>query len=113
MKKLAAVLVAAITVVFMVSLAFAADMAKGDAMKDTKMEAMKDTVTMSGTLKKLSKRKGTILLKTADGEKVKLTFDKSLDLGKAKKRDEVELTVAGSVVVGVKVTKKARAAVGC
>ncbi len=112
MKKLAAVLVTAVMVVFLGSLAFAADTAAGDAKKDTKMEAMKDTVTVNGTIKRLSKRKGEITMKV-DGKKVKYKFDKSLDLGKAKKRDEVELTVANGMIMSVKVTKKARPSVGC
>jgi hypothetical protein len=93
MKKVAAVLAGVVLVVSLASLAFAADKKKG-------------------TIKSVDAKAGTVVF-TADGGKDEtLKADTSLDLGKVKAGEKVEITVENDTVKSLKAAKP-KAPVGC
>ena len=92
MKKVAAVLSVVVLVVSLVSLVFAADAKKG-------------------TIKSVDAKAGMVVL--SDGGKDEtLKADKSVDLGKVKAGDKVEVTVEKDTIMTLKAAKP-KAAVGC
>jgi Cu/Ag efflux protein CusF len=95
MKKISAVLAAAVMVVAMVSMAFAADMKKG-------------------TIKGVDAKAGTVVF-CAEGTTTDMTLkaDKSVDLGKVKAGDKVEVSVEKDMMKSMKPAAKPKAAVGC
>jgi uncharacterized membrane protein len=95
MKKIAAVLAAAVMVVAMVSMVFAADMKKG-------------------TIKSVDAKAGTVVF-CAEGGTTDTTLkaDKSVDLGKVKAGEKVEVTVEKDMMKSMKPAAKPKAAVGC
>jgi hypothetical protein len=93
MKKVAAVLAGVVLVASLVSPAFAADKKKG-------------------TIKSVDTKAGTVLF-TADGGKDEtLKADTSVDLGKVKAGEKVEITVENDTVKSLKAAKP-KAPVGC
>ncbi len=99
MKKAAVVLAVVVMVVSLVSLGFAADLAAGSVMK--------------GTIKSVDAKASSIVLKTDAGKEETLLVDKSVALAAVGKKDEVEVSIDKNVVTSLKITKKARAAMGC
>lgn len=97
MKKIAVVLATAVLVVALVSLAFASG---------AKM----------GTVKSIDAKAGTVVL-TMDGKDETLKADKSVDLGKVKAGDKVEVTVEKDTIKSMKAAAAAapakKAPVGC
>ncbi len=100
MKKVLVVLAVAVLVVSMVSLVFAAE---------AKM----------GTIKKVDAKAGTVVF-CPEGTTTDMTLkaDKSVDLGKVKAGEKVEVSVEKDVLKGVKAAPaapaaKPKAAVGC
>jgi|GEM_PF-1405073 len=101
MKKISAVLAAAVMVVAMASMVFAADMQKG-------------------TIKSVDAKTGTVVF-CAEGTTtdMKLTADKSVDLGKVKAGDKVEVSVEKDMMKSMKAmpaakpAAKPKASVGC
>lgn len=97
MKKVLAVVVMAILVVSLASLAFAADMA---------ME--------KGTIKSVDAKTGTVVFCPEGGKDVTLKADKSVDLGKLKAGDKVEASVEKDMLKHVMAAPAAKKApVGC
>jgi hypothetical protein len=94
MKKAAAVLAAAILVVSLFSLAFAAE--------------------MKGTIKSVDAKAGTAVF-CAEGTTADVTLkaDKAVDLSKVKAGDKVMITVDKDTLTSVKAAAKPKAAVGC
>jgi len=102
MKKLSVVLVVVLSLCLVVSFAFAAD--------------------SKGTVKSVDAKAGSIVV-TIDGKDQTLKADKSIDLGKLKAGDAVEVAVHGDMAMSIKAAaaapaapaaaKKPKAAVGC
>jgi hypothetical protein len=93
MKKVTTVLAGVLLVVSLVSLVFAAD-------------------TKKGTIKSVDVKAGTLVF-TADGGKDEtLKADTSVDLGKVKSGEKVEIKVENDTVKSLKAAKP-KAAVGC
>lgn len=93
MKKVAAVLAGVVLVVSLVSLVFAAE-------------------TKKGAIKSVDAKAGTVVF-TADGGKDEtLKADTSVNLGKVKAGEKVEITVENDTVKSLKAAKP-KAAVGC
>lgn len=98
MKKIAVVLATAVLVVALVSLAFA-------------------SAAKMGTVKSVDAKAGTVVL-TMDGKDETLKADKSVDLGKVKAGDKVEVTVEKDTIKSMKAAAAAaapakKAPVGC
>jgi hypothetical protein len=95
MKKAAAILAAAILVVSLFSLAFAAE-------------------PMKGTMKSVDAKAGTAVF-CAEGTTADVTLkaDKAVDLSKVKAGDKVMITVDKDTLTSVKAAAKPKAAVGC
>jgi len=93
MKKVVAVLAGVVLVVSLISLAFAADKKKG-------------------TIKSVDAKAGTVVF-TADGGKDEtLKADTSVDLGKVKVGEKVEIMIENDMVKSLKAAK-AKAPTGC
>lgn len=94
MKKIAAVLVAMVLFVSLVSLGFAAE---------------------KGTIKSVDAKAGTLVFCAEGGKDATLKADKAVDLTKIKAGDVVEVTVDKDTVKEIKAAaaKKPKAAVGC
>jgi len=93
MKKVAAILVVVVLAVTMVSMVFAAEAKKG-------------------TIKSVDAKAGTIVFTVDGGADMTLTADKSVDLGKVKAGDKVEIMVDQNTAKEIKAAKK-KPAVGC
>ena len=93
MKKVAAILVVVVLAVTMVSMVFAAEAKKG-------------------TIKSVDAKAGTIVFTADGGADMTLTADKSVDLGKVKAGDKVEIMVDQNTAKEIKAAKK-KPAVGC
>lgn len=96
MKKVAAVLAVVVLVVSMVSLVFAAEAKKG-------------------TIKSVDAKAGTVVF-CAEGTNADVTLkaDKSVDLGKVKAGEKVEISVEKDALMSVKASAAAKKApVGC
>jgi hypothetical protein len=97
MKKITAALAAAVMVVAMVSMVFAADMQKG-------------------TIKSVDAKAGTVVFCAEGGTKdVTLKADKSIDLGKVKAGEKVEVAVEKDMMQSMKAmpAAKRKVNVGC
>ena len=93
MKKVAAILVVVVLAVTMVSMVFAAEAKKG-------------------TIKSVDAKAGTIVFTVDGGADMTLTADKSVDLGKVKAGDKVEIMVDQNTAKEIKAAKK-KPAMGC
>ena len=93
MKKVTAVLAGVILIVFLISLAFAADKKKG-------------------TIKSVDAKAGTVVFAADGGKDETLKADTSVDLGKVKVGEKVEITVENDKVKSLKPAKP-KAPVGC
>lgn len=97
MKKIAAVLAVVVLVVSLVSMVFAADMKKG-------------------TIKSVDAKTGTVVF-CAEGGTADMTLkaDKSIDLGKVKAGEKVEVSVEKDMMKSMKEmpAAKPKASVGC
>ncbi len=95
MKKVAAILGAVVLVVAMVSMVFAAEAKKG-------------------TIKGVDAKAGTVVF-CAEGTTTDSTLkvDKSVDLGKVKAGDKVEIMMDKDMVTGLKAAAAKKPAVGC
>jgi Cu/Ag efflux protein CusF len=95
MKKIAAVLAAAVLVVAMASMVFAADMKKG-------------------SIKGVDAKMGTVVF-CPEGTTTEMTLkaDKAVDLSKVKVGDKVEVSVEKDMMKSMKPAAKPKAAVGC
>lgn len=97
MKKIAAVLTVVVMVVSLVSMVFAAEMKKG-------------------TIKSVDAKKGTVVF-CAEGGTTDMTLkaDKSVDLGKVKAGEKVEVSVEKGMMKSMKAlpAAKPKPAVGC
>jgi cold shock CspA family protein len=97
MKKIVAALAAAVMVVAMVSMVFAADMQKG-------------------TIKSVDAKKGTVVFCAEGGTKdMTLKADKSIDLGAVNAGEKVEVTVEKDMMKSMKAmpAAKRKVNVGC
>jgi hypothetical protein len=90
MKKLSVVLVVVLSLCFVVSLAFAAD--------------------MKGTVKSADAKAGSIVV-TVDGKDMTYKAGKDVDVAKFKAGDKVDVTTDKDVATAIKAAKKAP--VGC
>lgn len=93
MKRFSVVLVVVLSLCLVVSLAFAAEAKKG-------------------TIKSVDAKAGTIVFTAEGGADMTLTADKSVDLGKVKAGDKVEIMVDKDTAKEIKAAKK-KPAVGC
>jgi Cu/Ag efflux protein CusF len=95
MKKITAVLAAAVLVVAMASMVFAADMKKG---------SIKGVDTKAGTV---------VFCPEGTTAEMTLKADKAVDLSKVKVGDKVEVSVEKDMMKSMKPAAKPKAAVGC